>query len=342
MNQRTSCITTAILLLVVSLPVAAQQDKADLTILPAAADPPADRVLYESLAGQAQQALQQRLSDFEKLETPEDLARWQQQRREFFVAAIGGMPERTPLDAQVTGQLDGGDYRVEKILYQSRPGHHVSAALYLPKGQPGPFPAVLIACGHSKTGKAAEYNQRLGIMCAKHGMAAMCYDPIGQGERSQILTAEGKPQYTSTTTEHFLAGIGAILTGTNTAGYRIWDGIRGIDYLVSRPDIDGKRIGCTGCSGGGTLTSYLMALDDRVLCAAPACYLTTLSRLIETIGPQDAEQHIHGQIAFGMDQPDYVLMRAPRPTLICATTGDFFDIGGTWENYRAKALRRAR
>jgi hypothetical protein len=77
-----------------------------------------------------------------------------------------------------------------------------------------------------------------------------------------------------------------------------------------------------------------MALDDRVACAAPACYLTTFRRLIETIGPQDAEQNIYGQVAFGMDHPDYVLMRAPRPTLISATSKDFFDARGTWENFR--------
>jgi len=82
-----------------------------------------------------------------------------------------------------------------------------------------------------------------------------------------------------------------------------------------------------------------MALDDRVACAAPSCYLTTFRRLIETIGPQDAEQNIFGQLALGLDQPDYVLLRAPKPTLISSTTGDFFDIQGTWDNYRqAKRL----
>ena len=84
----------------------------------------------------------------------------------------------------------------------------------------------------------------------------MCYDPIGQGERSQILKEDGTPKHGSTT-EHSLVGVGAILLGINTAQYRTYDGIRGIDYLVSRPDIDAKRIGCTGCSGGGTLTSLL-------------------------------------------------------------------------------------
>lgn len=77
-----------------------------------------------------------------------------------------------------------------------------------------------------------------------------------------------------------------------------------------------------------------MAIDERVACAAPACYLTTFQKLIEKIGPQDAEQNVFGQITFGIDQPDYILMRGPKPTLICATTGDYFDIEGAWQNYR--------
>ena len=82
------------------------------------------------------------------------------------------------------------------------------------------------------------------------------------------------------------------------------------------------KIGCTGISGGGTNTSYLMALDDRITAAAPGCYLTGFRSLFNTIGPQDAEQNIHGQLAFGMDHADYVLMRLPKPTLIMAATQD--------------------
>ena len=171
-------------------------------------------------------------------------------------------------------------------------------------------------------------------MFASHGMAALVFDPIGQGERSQILLDDGQVAFGGTTTEHLLLGIGSTLVGKNTATYRVWDGMRAIDYLVSRPEIDPGKIGYTGCSGGGTLTSYVMALDERVACAAPACYLTTFRKLIETIGPQDAEQNLFGQVKIGLDQPDYVLMRAPMPTLISSTTQDFFDIDGSWLNFR--------
>jgi hypothetical protein len=294
--------------------------------------PPAE-VFYSTLQEQAYAALDRRQEAYEKLKTPEEIAAYQTRLREFMVEQLGGLPERTPLNAQIVGEIKADGYRIEKVIFESQPRHHVTANLYLPEG-PGPHPVVLVSSGHSRTAKTAEYNQRFAIALVRNGIAAMCYDPIGQGERSQILTDDGQPRFSGTTQEHFLIGVGSILVGTNTARYRVWDAMRAIDYVSERPELDPQRIGFTGCSGGGTLTSYVMALDERVKCAAPACYLTTFRRLIETIGPQDAEQNIFGQLAFGLDQPDYVLLRAPRPTLISSTTGDFFDIQGSWDNYR--------
>ncbi len=294
-------------------------------------DAPANRIVYQHLAKQAYNALDRREIRLGKISTPDQFKKYQEELKKFFVSSIGGFPEHTPLHAKVVGEIEGGDHRVEKVIYESQPQHHVTATLYLPKTKP-PYPAVLIACGHTKTGKGADYNQYIGITLARNGIAAFCYDPIGQGERSQILPEEGRKL--SSVAEHFLIGSGSALLGLNTARYRIWDGMRGIDYLTTRKDIDGNKIGCTGCSGGGTLTSYLMALDERVGFAAPACYLTTFRQLIETIGPQDSEQNIFGQIAYGMDHTDYVLMRAPRPTLICCSAGDYFDVQGTWDNFR--------
>lgn len=288
---------------------------------------------YAQLQREAYAALDRRQQRYEELETAEQIAEYQRELREFFIRQLGGFPERTPLNARTVGVIDADGYRIEKVIYESQPNHHVTANLYLPEAD-GPVPGVVVSSGHSRTAKTADYNQRFGIIMARHGMAALCFDPIGQGERSQFLDEDGQPQFSSTTREHFLIGVGSILVGRNTARYRVWDAIRSIDYLASREEVDADRIGFTGCSGGGTLTSYVMALDDRVACAAPACYLTTFRKLIETIGPQDAEQNVYGQVAFGMDQPDYVLMRAPRPTLISSTTGDFFDIEGSWDNFR--------
>jgi cephalosporin-C deacetylase-like acetyl esterase len=320
--------------LVLTLLLIGAEPAEDLTCLkPKAGEPAANTLFYASLQQQAYAALDQRQAAYEKLKSPEDIAAYQKQMRELFVQQLGGFPERTPLNPQVVGKIDADGYAIEKVIFESQPLHHVTTTMYLPKSA-GPHPCVLVSSGHSRTAKAAEYNQRIAIALVRNGIAAMAYDPIGQGERSQILDEEGRPKFSGTTTEHFLVGVGSILVGRNTATYRAWDAIRAIDYVCSRPDIDKERIGFTGCSGGGTLTSYAMALDERVACAAPACYLTTFRRLIETIGPQDAEQNIFGQVKLGLDQPDYVLLRAPRPTLISSSTGDFFDIGGSWDNYR--------
>lgn len=320
------------LLVCVAVATGAQAQSADLTVFsdPARLGEP-KAMMGHYLRGLAHAALERRRAVSETVDTEEELRAYQEKLREFFIDQLGGFPERTPLNARVVGKTTYDGFRIEKVVFESLPKFYVTGVLYLPPGE-GRFPAVLVPCGHSANGKASEAYQRACILLAKNGIAAFCYDPIGQGERYQILDGTGKPKYGSTV-EHTLVGVGSILLGLNTATYRVWDGIRSIDYLASRPDIDPDRIGCAGNSGGGTLTSYLMALDDRIQAAAPSCYITSFDRLIDTIGAQDAEQNIFGQIAFGLDHADYILMRAPKPTLICAATRDFFDIEGTRATY---------
>lgn len=293
----------------------------------------ADRQLHDWLIVELDRALESRRQNVAALKTADEAATYQKNLRAKLIDALGGFPEKTPLNPKVAGTLERDGYRVEKVIYESRPGHHVSANLYLPRGD-GPFPGVLMPIGHSENAKAADYVQRGAILLARNGMACLAYDPIGQGERKQLLKEDGSNAITSSTTEHTLIGTGALLVGESAATYRIWDGIRSLDYLASRPEIDAAKLGCTGVSGGGTLTSYLMALDERILAAAPSCYLTTLHRLFATLGPQDAEQNIPGQVAIGVDHGDYVALRAPRPTLMLSATRDFFDIGGTWTTFR--------
>ena len=306
----------------------------DLTVLPDEIDGVAPQeMMHAYLVGRALEALDRRDAEYEKIETPEDVAAYQKRMREFFVDRLGGFPERTPLNPQIVGKENRDGYRIEKVIFESQPRHFVTAILYLPDAEP-PYPGVLVPCGHSSNGKARDLYQRAPILMAKSGMAALCYDPIDQGERHQLVGDDGKPIIASSTMGHCLAGVGATLLGRNTATYRVWDGMRAIDYLAGRPEVDPQRIGCTGISGGGTLTSYLMALDDRIVAAAPGCYLCGFRRLLETIGPQDAEQNIHAQIAFGMDHGDYVMMRAPKPTLIMTATDDYFDIDGAWALFR--------
>ncbi len=291
-----------------------------------------NRLVQTHLNTLAHDVIKQTAAERDALTEPGALAEYQERQRAFFEQQLGGFPERTPLNARVVGTLERDGFTVEKIVFESRPNFFVTAALFLPQGE-GPFPGVLIPCGHSVNGKASEAYQRAAILLALNGMAALCYDPIGQGERAQILKDDGT-QLLGSTLEHTMVGVGSILVGTSTGGYRVWDGMRAIDYLAARPEVDATRIGCTGNSGGGTLTSFLMALDERIVCAAPSCYITSYERLLDTEGPQDAEQNWYGQLAHGFDHAEYILTRAPKPTLMCTATRDFFDISGSWDTFR--------
>jgi len=318
---------------------AAAFSRDDLRVLPEKIDNVATGdMMSHYLSRLAGQNFEDWKSRYEQRKTPEQIAEYQKCLREKFIEAIGGLPERTPLNPQVTGIISRDGYRIEKIIFESQQKHHVSALLFLPdagKYKP-PYPGVLVPCGHSDNGKAYESYQTMGALLALNGMAGLVFDPVDQGERSQMLS---QLPILAGTRAHTMLGVGSILLGRNTARFEIWDGMRAIDYLQSRPEVDPKRIGCTGNSGGGTQTSYLMSLDERIVAAAPSCYITGFERLLDTIGPQDAEQNIYGQLAFGMDHADYLMMQAPMPILICAATGDFFDITGVWNSFRyAKRL----
>ncbi|MFH1964113.1 MAG: prolyl oligopeptidase family serine peptidase, partial [Acidobacteriota bacterium] len=304
----------------------------ELTVLsPDPSLPQSQEMMRSHLRRLSHEALDRRLEEYESLKTEIQIREYQQEMRRFFIEQLGGFPDRTPLNDRVTGNRDYDGFRVEKVIYESVPGFHVTALLYLPLSAP-PYPGVLLLCGHTENGKAGY--QEAGMLMAKNGIACLCPDPIGQGERRQLLDETGQPVFESSTTEHNIEGIAPILLGNNIAAYMIWDGIRSIDYLVSRPDIDAGRIGCTGNSGGGNMTSYLMALDDRIACAAPSCFISTTRRKNESPGPGDAEQNIHAQTAYGMDHPDYILMRAPRPTLVLSATRDYVPVEGAWEAFR--------
>ncbi len=293
-------------------------------------------MLDRYLRGEAEKLFQKRKAEVAALKTAEEIQARQHRLKDFFLASLGAMPERTPLNPTVAGSIEREGFRIERVIFESRPHHHITANLYVPAGA-GPFPGVLVPCGHSANGKAEPTYQAICSLLARAGCVALCYDPIGQGERLQALDAAGKP-LVENTNEHTMADIAAILIGRQTASYRIWDGMRALDYLASRPEVDPARMGCTGNSGGGTMTAYLSTLDDRILAAAPSCYITSLERLFATIGPQDGEQNIVGQVAAGLDHADYLTIRAPKPTLATVGTRDFFDIDGSWQSFREAKL----
>ena len=266
----------------------------------------------------------ERREELEKsLASPDALAARRQRLLDDYLEMIGPWPEKTPLDAEVTGRIECDGYRIEKVIYQSRPHHRVTANLYVPSQGKPPFRAVLVACGHAGNAKAYASYQPAGILLARNGLVALIYDPVSQGERHQRMDANE-----TGTANHTHLYYGAMLVGRSVVKYEAWDGIRGIDYLLSRPEVAvDKAVGMTGNSGGGTQTTFLMPLDDRIGPAAPSCYLMTQERkFITRSGPADGCQHLPYEGARGIDHADYILMRAPRPTRVLAADQDYFDI----------------
>lgn len=270
----------------------------------------------------------------------------QREVRKKILTLIGGLPEKTPLKAKVLGSTQVDGFRIEKILYESQPNFPVTALLYLPDAKPGvaqqKLPAIVVAPGHGFTGKATDYI--FSSTFARNGFAVLSYDPIGQGERLQYPDPSDPSKTVSkaATGEHGEAGLQPTLIGDALARTFAWDGIRAVDYLLSRPEIDHDRIGAFGCSGGGTMTALLGALDPRVHAIAVACYITSFDTLLLSIGPQDSEQSTPNFIASGLDFPDWVELGAPRPYAIISTAQDMFPYAGalatTTESRRFYAL----
>lgn len=289
-----------------------------------------DTLLHTWLIMELNKQFDRRRDEVRKALESEKLLRERQEKlRNDYQELLGPFPVKTPLNPIITGTIECEDYIIEKVAFESRPGFHVTANLYLPKNRKGPFPGVLVPCGHSFEGKALPAYQRVCILLAKNDLVALIVDPICQGERFQFLNEEGQPATYGGTLTHTLLDIAANLAGTDVVSYEAWDNIRAIDYLISRPEVNPEKIGMTGNSGGGTQTFFSMALDDRIVAAAPSCYPATKEIKFVTIGPSDGCQQIYNEGRLGIEETDYLTMRAPKPTRILAAEQDFFDIEGT-------------
>jgi len=292
------------------------------------------RMLPSYLNNIGLQMLTQRQRQIGRLATIQDVSRRRAYVRERMLKYLGGFPERTPLNARVVGVLQRPGYRIEKVMFESQPHFFVTANLYLPTTGHPPYPAILFPLGHEPGGKTnPTWQQILGSLATK-GFVALTWDPIGQGERLQIYDEDlRESKVGDSTTEHTVVGIQCLLVGDHLARYTIWDGMRALDYLLSRAEVDPKRVGLTGNSGGGTHTAYIAALDDRIQVAAPSCYITSWRLMLETIGPQDAEQTFPFWLQDGLDYPDYLYAFAPKPYLLLSAIRDFFPIEGARETF---------
>ncbi len=294
----------------------------------------AENMLIRHLNDHAFKYLDSRDRQIESLRTREDWINRQNEVRNKLSEAVGPFPPKTPLNARITGVLKKDGYRIEKLIYESMPGFYVTGCLFIPDGIRGKRPAILNVIGHTDISFRGAGYQTLILHLVQKGFIVLAIDPIGQGERLQYFDGEKNvPLIGAGTAEHSYFGNQCFIAGVSPARYFIWDGIRGIDYLVSRKEVDPGRIGVTGLSGGGTLTAYISAFDDRVKASAPSCYITGFRRLLESIGAQDAEQNFFHGIKSGITHADLIEARAPKPALIVSTTRDFFSIQGARESF---------
>ena len=290
--------------------------------------------MYHFLTGEAFKLLDARAEKISQIKKEDELLKRQAEVRQTMWKILGPFPEKTPLNAKVTGIVKKNGYHVENLIYESLPGFYVTASIFIPENARKPAPAILYCSGHSAGAYRLPSYQLPLLNLVKKGFIVLAIDPIGQGERLQYFDPEkGESSIGGPTMEHSYPSAQVFLTGKSIARYFIWDGIRGIDYLVSRKEVDAKRIGVHGLSGGGTQTAYISALDERVAASTPAGYITSYRRLMESVGVQDGEQNLYHGISSGIDHADFIEVRAPKPTLIMATTNDFFSIQGSRETY---------
>ena len=268
-----------------------------------------------------------------RVKTADDFYKYQQQNRANLMKALGDIPydKSLPLNAKVVGSFVYMDVTVEKIIFESRPGVFVTANLYLPNNRDGKVPVVLFQSGHAPLGQAHESYRRVCTTIAGEGIAVFSIDPIGQGERCTL--AEPSP-----VKEHQYFGNRTWLNGESLTKYFVADAMRALDYIESRPELDSTRIGATGSSGGGTMTSLIAALDDRIKAAAPGTFITDRETYLYADSPQDAEQIWYGATADLFDHAELVACMCPKPYMLLVVDSDFFCVEGSERTY-AEAKR---
>lgn len=288
-----------------------------------------DQTVYTHLLHKMRKQYDQRRSDLSvALSSPDKMKVYRDSCKARYLRILGEFPSRTPLNVKRVGTIQRNGYSVEKLIYESVPSHHVTANVYVPEGN-APFPAVLLMCGHEDDAKATESYQKTAALFALNGFIVLVVDPVSQAERHQITDPQKKPATRGGTTEHTLINAAANLVGTGTVAYQLWDNVRGIDYLESRPDVDKSRIGCLGNSGGGTQTTYLVGFDERIKVAAPCSYVASRERNFELFGPNDGCQHVPNEGEQLLEISDFLIMFSPKPLLILAGKYDFVDYTGT-------------
>ena len=244
--------------------------------------------------------------------SPEAFATWQSTARVQLLRALGldPLPERTPLHARITGTIQREGYRIEKLVYESRPRFYVTAHLYIPDGLQGKAPVIVNPHGHWRHKKQEPVVQTRAIAQALQGFVALVVDSPGHSFEGDA-PIERREQGPHGDWE-------LLLGGTNVTGVYVWDLMRGLDYLATRPECDLTRVGITGASGGGLATVYAFAADPRFTCAVPVVYATSME-----VNPHNGClcNHVPGTLQIG-DRADVLAIRAPAPVLVIGAQDD--------------------
>ncbi len=260
--------------------------------------------------------------------TRAEAEQWQRQLRTKLTELLGGFPERTPLKAQTLEKRDLKGYTREKIWFESRPGNGVILYLLVPAPSRAPHPTAVCVPGHGRgvddivgiaengkdrTGKPG-YQHDFAIQVVEHGLAAVAIEPMAFGYRRDPITIAKGPAVTACQP----AAGSALLMGQTMIGWRVWDIMRAIDWIETRPELDVQRIGCMGISGGGTCTQFSAALEPRIKAAFVSGYLNTFRDSIMSVS-HCIDNYVPGILNWA-ENYDVAGLIAPRP---------FFSEGGT-------------
>ncbi len=285
-------------------------------------------MVQDDYVARVRRLLAERRARLAGVRTLEDARAYQAYVQRAIDAAFAPRPPRTALNARVTATRQRDGYRIENLLFESRPGLLVSANLYVPEGLQASAPAVLATCGHSDNGKALSTYQEFCLRLVHAGFVVLIYDPLNQGERDQYALLEQHDCVANCCAAHNMMGKQLELVGENLSMWRAWDGIRALDYLLTRPEVDARHVGLTGNSGGGTMTTWIWPIERRLTMAAPSCFVTSFLNNLENELPADCEQYPPGLLGAGLDMADMFIARAPDPAILLGQRYDYFDRRG--------------